>query len=325
MTNVALSPAAATRPPVSPSSSPSSPSPAPAPASAAPAAAAPAPAAPAASPFEFFPVEVVRAERITPSMARIVLGGPALARMVSAGRDQRIKVFLPHPGQREPVLPEARPGGGAGDWYGDWRALDPAVRGIMRTYTVRELRHAPDELVIDFALHGADGSASGPASRWAASAAPGDRISVLGPVVEENAGYDFRPPEGTEWILLTADESALPAVASILETLPAGTPARIWIEVHDAADRQELRTAADADITWLVHGTSPATPDAIRAAALPEGTPYAWVAGEASTVKAVRRHLVGERGFDRRAVKFSGYWRQGASEDNLMQAAEEEA
>ncbi|MFE3603201.1 siderophore-interacting protein [Streptomyces sp. NPDC059142] len=280
---------------------------------------APAPrAAPTSSPFQFFSVEVLRAERITPAMARIVLGGPDLARMASAGRDQRVKLFLPRPGQSEPVMPPA----GTADWYGAWRALDPAVRGIMRTYTIRELRRAPDELVIDFALHAESDDASGPASRWARSAVPGDRICVLAPVEEENGGYDFRPPDGTDWILLTADESALPAVASILDTLAPGTPARVWIEVHDPADRQELATKADADITWLVRNTSPAAPDAIRAAALPEGTPYAWVAGEAATVKAVRRHLVGERGFDRRAVKFSGYWRQGASEDNLMEAAE---
>ncbi|MFE3830377.1 siderophore-interacting protein [Streptomyces sp. NPDC059092] len=289
--------------PAAPSSAPSTPRPAP---------------APSPSPFQFFTVEVLRAERITPAMARIVLGGPDLARMASAGRDQRVKLFLPRPGQSEPVMPDMR----AADWYGAWRALDPAVRGIMRTYTLRELRREPDELVIDFALHTDSGDASGPASRWAGAAAPGDRIRVLAPVEEENAGYDFRPPDGTDWILLTADESALPAVAGILGTLPPATPARIWIEVHDPADRQELPTQADAHITWLVRNASPTTPDAIRAAALPEGTPYAWVAGEAATVKAVRRHLVADRGFDRRAVKFSGYWRRGASEDNLMEAAE---
>ncbi|MFI6701719.1 siderophore-interacting protein [Streptomyces sp. NPDC050509] len=298
-----------------------SPSLAPTAPSAPPAPSAPAPSpAPSPSPFQFFAVEVLRAERITPAMARIVLGGAGLARMASAGRDQRVKLFLPHPGQSEPVMPEKE--AGAVDWYGAWRALDPAVRGIMRTYTVRELRRDPDELVIDFALHAESDDASGPASRWAGSAAPGDRIRVLAPVEEENAGYDFRPPDGTDWILLTADESALPAVAGILGTLAPGTPARVWIEVHDPADRQELPTKADADITWLVKNASPAAPDAIRAAALPEGTPYAWVAGESATVKAVRRHLVADRGFDRRAVKFSGYWRRGASEDNLMEATE---
>ncbi|MFJ5687513.1 siderophore-interacting protein [Streptomyces sp. NPDC093099] len=304
------------------------------------------------APFQFFTVEVLRTERVTPSMARVVLGGPDLARMATAGRDQRVKLFLPRPGQREPVMPDMA----RADWYDAWRELDPGVRGVMRTYTVRELRRDPHELVIDFALHSTEGNgedkdkgepgsgdeakggegggscggtavdaASGPATRWARAARPGARIAVLAPVDEENAGYEFRPPAGTGWILLTADESALPAVAGILESLPPGMPARVWIEVHDQADRQELPTKADAEIVWLTHGhhTPSASADAIRAATLPRGTPYAWIAGESATVKAVRRHLVGERGFDRKAVKFSGYWRRGASEDHLLAAAEE--
>jgi NADPH-dependent ferric siderophore reductase len=61
--------------------------------------------------------------------------------------------------------------------------------------------------------------------------------------------------------------------------------------------------------------------EAIRAAALPAGVPYAWIAGEAGAVRALRRHLVGERGFDRRAVTFTGYWRRGATEEDLLAEA----
>ncbi|AXG77138.1 siderophore-interacting protein [Streptomyces paludis] len=285
------------------------------------------------APFQFFVVEVLRTERVTPAMLRVVLGGPAVSRMASAGRDQRVKLLFPQAGQSEPVMPDTtRP-----DWYDAYREMDPAVRAIMRTYTVRDLRHAPDqdELVIDFALHGGDGSdggpPAGPATRWARAAAPGDRIGIFGPVQEENAGYDFRPPEDTDWVLLTADDSALPAVAAILETLPPGMPARVWVEAHDRADRQELATKADAEITWLVPDHAPdrpsgpsavATAEALRTAELPDGTPYAWIAGESATVKAVRRHLVSERGLDRRRVKFSGYWRRGTSEDHLMNTGE---
>ncbi|MFI9493623.1 SIP domain-containing protein [Streptomyces halstedii] len=40
---------------------------------------------------------------------------------------------------------------------------------------------------------------------------------------------------------------------------------------------------------------------AVRAAR-PPGTPYAWIAGEASGVRAPRRHLVQERGIGRKRV-----------------------
>jgi len=42
---------------------------------------------------------------------------------------------------------------------------------------------------------------------------------------------------------------------------------------------------------------------------------YAWLAGEAGVVKGLRRHLVQERGVDRRSVAFMGYWRDGKSSD----------
>lgn len=275
-----------------------------------------------APPFQFFTLEVLRTTRPTPSFVRVTFGGDDVARLASGGRDQRVKLFLPRPGQDTLVLP----GPEDGHWWDAWRALDPEVRGVMRTYTVRELRRGPQELDVDFAVHELPpGAEEGPATRWALQAAPGARVGVLAPIHEENVAYDFRPPQGTDWILLTGDESALPAVAGILESLPPGMPARAWISLHHAADRWELPTKADARITWLVRDDSaPATDDAIRAADdLPQGTPYAWIAGESATVKAVRRHLVGERGFDRTAVKFTGYWRRGTSEDELLRTGED--
>lgn len=272
------------------------------------------------SPYRYFDVQVLRTEQVTPAMIRVAFGGAELSGMAAGGPDQRIKIFLPRPGQDSPVMPDTG-SGDTSEWYAAWCALDPSVRGIMRTYTTRQLRRDPDELIVDFAVHDPVPSpADGPATSWARTARPGDRIGVLGPVEEENAAYDFRLPEATDWLLLAADESALPAVANILEKLPPGLPTRAWIEVHDLADRQDLPTEADAEIHWLTR--EGATTAAIRGADLPEGTPYAWIAGESATVKAVRRHLVGERGFDRKKVSFSGYWRKGTTTDQLIDSGE---
>ncbi|MFG2137013.1 siderophore-interacting protein [Streptomyces sp. NPDC048650] len=279
-------------------------------------------AAPATAPFRFFDVHVVRARRVSTSVVRITFGGERLDELASGGRDQRFKIFLPQPHQERPVFHDTGDG-----WYTTWRAQDPAERPVMRSYTIREQRHEPREFDVDFALHGAgspaDTAAGGPASRWAAHARPGDRLTVLAPAVEDNGGVDFRPPPGTDWILLTGDETALPAIAGILSWLSPRTHAKVWIEIAHEDDRQPLPTFADADITWLVRDGARAAHhepvlEALRAAELPEGTPYAWVAGEAGTVKAVRRHLVRERGIDRRAVKFTGYWRRGATEEDLI-------
>lgn len=272
---------------------------------------------PADAPYHFFDLHVLRTERISPSMLRVALGGDDLSRMGSAGRDQRIKLFFPHPGQDAPVVPRDEDG----QWYAAWCALDPQVRGIMRTYTTRDLLRDPDTLVVDFALHP---GAEGPASRWATAARPGDLLCVLAPIGAENGGYDFRPPPGTTSYVLAGDESALPALAGILASLPANASAQVWIEVQDPADRQHLPTEADADFTWLVR--DPASPllNAIRRATLPDpgSTPYTWIAGESATVRALRRHLVQDRGYDRKAIHFSGYWRPHTTEDQLLTADE---
>ncbi|MEU4644142.1 siderophore-interacting protein [Micromonospora sp. NPDC023814] len=267
--------------------------------------------------YRFYAAQVVGARRIGASLIRVTLGGPELADFAGGGRDQSVSLFLPHPGQPAPVLPVE-----AGeDWFGAYRAMDPDVRAVMRSYTIREQRPELAEVDIDFVSHGD----TGPASRWAGQALPGDRVVLLGPAVRDNRSVCFRPPAGADSVLLVADETALPAAAGILAWLPADTPVRAWIEVPDAADIQDLPTAAQAEVTWVVRGgTAPGSTllaDAVRAARLPAGTPYAWVAGESSMVRAVRRHLVGERGLDRRHVTFAGYWRRGASEEDLRAEA----
>ncbi|MFD4690584.1 siderophore-interacting protein [Streptomyces sp. NPDC058463] len=273
-------------------------------------------------PFRFFGLTVLRTRRLSPSMCRVTFGGPGLDGFAAGGRDQSLSLFLPHPGQSEPVVPvDAN-----GEWFTAWRALPEDVRAVMRSYTVRAQRRTDDgstEVDIDFALH-EDG---GPACRWASAAAPGQLLKALGPAVEDNTAVRFRPPQDTDWVLIWADETALPAASAALEWLPAGTKARVWLEIPHAQDRQALRTAADARISWLVRAEgAPSAVEAVRAAELPEGTPYAWIAGESSGVRALRRHLVQERQFDRRRVTFVGYWRRGLSEEQLRaEAASQDA
>jgi NADPH-dependent ferric siderophore reductase len=275
-----------------------------------------------AAPFRFFSLQVVRTRRLGPSLVRVTFGGPDLHAFHSDGRDQSLSLFLPHPGQPEPVVPLELGDG----WWQGWRELPDDVRAVMRSYTLRELRRDPDEIDIDFALHGIEPDASvqaGPASRWAARAAAGDRVLLLGPAVADNRAIRFRPPEDTDLVVVWGDETAVPAASAIVESLPAGTRARVWLEVPHAGDIQDLATEADAEITWLVREEkggqgSPTALEALRGAQLPPAErPYVWIAGESGCVKELRRHFVRERGIDRRRVTFVGYWRRGVSEEQL--------
>ncbi|MEU8867592.1 siderophore-interacting protein [Streptomyces umbrinus] len=300
-----------------------------------------------AAPFRFFTLQVTRTRRLSPSLVRVTFTGPDLHAFASNGQDQSLSLFLPRPGQQTPVMPMEYGEG----WRQAWIDTPEDVRAVMRSYTLRALRQdangATTEIDIDFVLHGTEPGAAtpaGPASRWAADAGAGDRAVLLGPSVADNTAIRFRPPADADLILIWADETALPAASAILETLPAGTKARVWLEVPHTGDRVEPTTSADAEITWLVRdeahadapdedpdGTPAAAPaeeaplalEAIRTAQLPSAqAPYAWIAGESGCVKALRRHLVREREIDRRRVTFVGYWRRGLSEEQLRERGE---
>jgi NADPH-dependent ferric siderophore reductase len=101
----------------------------------------------------------------------------------------------------------------------------------------------------------------------------------------------------------------------------------VFVEVQDAAEEQQLACPGRVDLRWLHRGPVPpgessALVDAVRAADFPEGPVFAWLAGEASSVRALRRHLVGDRGIDRRSVAFTGYWRLHRTQDDAPTAEE---
>ncbi|MER6181510.1 siderophore-interacting protein [Streptomyces sp. NPDC001652] len=284
-----------------------------------------------AAPFRFFSLQVVRTRSLGPSLVRVTFAGDELREFCSNGCDQSLSLFLPHPGQTEPAVPIELGDG----WWQAWRELPDDVRAVMRSYTLRALRRDPlgntTEIDIDFVLHGVEPDAAtpaGPASRWAARAAAGDRVLLLGPAVADNRAIRFRPADDTDLVVIWGDETAVPAASAIIESLPAGTRARVWLEVQHAEDVQDLVTAADAEVTWLVRDHqeldaegAPMALGAIRDAQLPPAErPYVWIAGESGHIKALRRHFVGERGIDRRSVTFVGYWRQGLTEEQLRAA-----
>lgn len=255
--------------------------------------------------MSYIEAKVSGVRRLTPHMSRVTFSGPSLDDLAP---DQYVKVFFPQPGQPEPVLPEPLAGDEVLSWYRTYLAMPDDVRPPMRTYTVRALRPASQEIDIDFVLHGDEG----PASAWASRASAGDRIALLGP----HGLYEV--PEGTTWQLLIGDETAIPAIGAIVEALPAGTRALVYVELADREDRQVFETRGAVELHWIVRDDRPvgeALLEAVRKADLPGGTPYAWVSGEASMVKYVRRHLVRERGVDKRAITFTGYWRHGMSEE----------
>lgn len=244
---------------------------------------------------------VLRSEWLTPHMLRLVLGGGSFTD--NGYTDHYVKLMFPQPGVEYPESMD----------------LDVIRREFprdqwptTRTYTVRGYDPDTGELTIDFVTHGDEGVAA----PWAQAARPGDEVIVRGP------GGAYAPNPAADWHLFVGDESAIPAIAAALETLPAGVPAYAFLQVADEAETQKLASAADLELTWLFRSDFPtpqaagdALVDRVRAFAFPAGTVHAFVHGEAGFVAELRRHLLTDRGVPRDLLSVSGYWRRGKNED----------
>ncbi|MGW1788476.1 siderophore-interacting protein [Streptomyces tubercidicus] len=257
-------------------------------------------------------IQVTDVRRITPHMVRVTFAGDGLDDFPT-WPDQQLKLLFPRAGQRAPRLPGEAADGDAMRWYQAFLALPEDERPWMRSYTVRAYDPVRHRITVDFVLHGTTATA-GPATRWAASAAVGDLLARYGP----SAVYAKPLPlDRADWLLLAGDATALPAIGSLVEALPPGARALACIEVADAADEQHFTTRADLTVRWVhADGRHDALPAAVRALTFPPGSVSAWLAGEAGAVRALRRHLIEERGIDKRQIDFSGYWRRTLTQDD---------
>jgi NADPH-dependent ferric siderophore reductase len=255
---------------------------------------------------------VRRTEWPTPHLIRVVVApaDPAdLDRFADHPyTDGYVKVVFPQPGVAYPEpfdMATAR------------AELPRAQWPTLRTYTLREVDRDTGEIVIDFVYHG-DVGLAGP---WAASAEAGTELLVLGP------GGAYAPDPEAGWHLLVGDESALPAIAAALAEIPADAPVHAFVEVSDAAEEQKLSTCGELNLRWVHRESSGdgALVEAVRALEFPEGRVHAFVHGEASAVKELRRHLVDDRGLSSDQLSISGYWRRGFDDEAFRAAKQAEA
>lgn len=257
---------------------------------------------------------VLRTERLSPHWMRVTLGGAEISQFRHMGYDQWFRIFLPLGGDEGLDRLPAK----ANKMFGYLRYLriPDGVRPVMRNYSVRAYRPATEsagaEIDVDFVLHGsaADGTA-GPASRWAETCEPGESVVII------DEGLAFNPARGVDRVVLVADETGLPAIASICATLPADSSGVAIVEVPSPEDALEFPHPAGITVRWIVreHGIKPGSLalQALSEAALPDAPFHAYIVGEQALPTEARRHLVGERGVSKDLVSFCGYWRVGAS------------
>lgn len=223
-------------------------------------------------------VVVDAVELLTPNMRRIAFAGEALATLSVPLPAQWLKVVLP-------------------------ASLDGMQAN--RAYTIRHFHPDRRRMEIDFVLHGD----AGPASAWAGSAKVGDVVHLSSP----RGGYRVDPD--AHWRLLAGDETALPAIASILDALPVdGIPTYVVVEVPSLDDVQPLCDSGTTVFQWVAREDSGRVPghllqEMVAMLPLSDARAEVFLAGEATAVKAIKRDLAQRAPLAR--IDAKGYWLLG--------------
>ncbi len=220
-------------------------------------------------------------------MRRITFKGAELEGFEPTLPASYLKLIFPEPGQLEPTRPEP----------------DGPRPKAMRTYTPLAVRPDVLEVDVDFVLHG-----EGPASTWAAQAQVGQVLFLMGP------GPGYAVDVATAQHLLVGDDSALPAIETILATLPASATVHVLLEVISAAEERPLQSAATLTVQWLPRGTNHRAAGqpleaALRAMPQIQHDCKIYLACEAAAMRRIRQLLVAELGIERKQIVARGYWK----------------
>ncbi|AWB95038.1 hypothetical protein DCE93_04670 [Agromyces badenianii] len=300
--------------------------------------------------YRVFDTEVGELRRMSPHFVRVTFRSDDLRELGWDGPDQRIKVVLPLEGsgfdavpsdadwfsawralpddRRNPIrtytIRDARPDAGELDVdfvaHGD---SGPASRWISAARVGdRMLVIAPDATSDEDSggwewhpgaartlLIAGDETAVPAVSAILEQLPAGARGAAFLEVPEAGDALPLRAPAGVEVRWLPRGERSTDYGARLVEAVTewadawvAADPGAATVPATAPAAVRELPALDDDDVLWEV-------PEAAD-----DGGLYAWLAGEASAITTLRRHLVKGLGVDRRRVAFMGYWKLGRAE-----------
>lgn len=264
---------------------------------------------------------VIASQQLTPNMQRIRFQADDLSSFPSDAEGGYIKLLFTQNGDT------------------DISQLAADERPKMRTYTIRHLRQALNQLDVDFVRHEPsvmdlslmdssvmdpsvmDSSVMDPnvmvpsvnsggfASAWAQSARVGDTISIAGP-------GEIKPLNlNLDWYFLVADMTALPALAAQLTKLPATAKGYAVIEINHADDKQTLIKPDGIAVVWVIAHSAKTLTGQVQELTWLSGEASVWCACEFSTMRALRVYFRNEKVVDKDNLYISSYWKSGCTED----------
>lgn len=193
---------------------------------------------------------------------------------------------------------------------------DKDQRPLSRVYTVRNFDSERNQLEIDFVMHVDDS----PAMRWLKQAKIGTKLTMIGPREHFVPSYDKNVK-----VAAFADETAIPAIRSILQHWPDAVEGILYIECRDEAAVLEL-----PDITGVEKVVHLVRPDEkvgttgwlVRSAqALPATQRWSvWAACERAEAREIKKHFIDNHGLTKADIKVFGYWRSGTSSSQIDHA-----
>jgi len=250
---------------------------------------------------------VTKKEFITPHYIRITLQGDGALDFEACTVGANNKIFIPPAGTKEilfPVFDESR---------GVWVNPSDDQKPLVRTYTHRGIDVGQRKIWIDFVNHGDNG----PASSWALHAQEGDALGVA-MKLRKAALY---PP--ADWYFLIGDATAIPVIASILESLPADARGQCILEVPSPTDIQPEIAHPGFAVQWIFNAhpeSGSLLYDTVLQVVIPEDkTPFAYVACEYSSVKSIRSYFREVLHWTNKELYAFSYWKAGIAEDQSAQ------
>ncbi|MCV7285600.1 ATP-binding cassette domain-containing protein [Mycolicibacterium wolinskyi] len=219
---------------------------------------------------------VISTEQVTPNLLRLRMVSPTVFEDAVAVPTSYLRFWVPDP--------------------------DGSKTEYQRAYTMTEMDPDTGHFTIDVVLH----EPSGPASKWARSAKPGDSVPVMslgspGFTVPED------PPAG---YLLIGDAASTPAINGIIGVVPQDIPIEVYLEQHDESDLLiPITEHPRRNLHWVAREDTASLAAAIESRDWSDW--YCWVTPEAGSLKHLRTRLRDEFGFPKSELHAQAYWTQG--------------